>query len=182
MSNKEIERRFIISAEQRENLLNFVKREATFVSENRQYDVYYEPDFKAWEKDGKTIEALRIRTVDGNSTMNYKYIHREVTPLYCDEYESKIADAGQVEQILYAIGFKRLIEIDKTRQTYTFGEFEFDFESVVGLGDFLEIELKGENGDVNKIFELVKPFGLSEKDVTFDGIIKLMQNANKKSL
>ncbi len=182
MKDKEIERRFKITQEQKENILNFVKSQATFKEECSQFDVYYEPSFKEWEKDGKTMEALRIRTVDGISTMNYKYIHREINPIYCDEFESVIADAEQMEKILFAIGFHRLIEIDKTRQTYAYGDFQFDIESVVGLGDFLEVELKCEDSEVNKIFDLLKPFGLTENDVTFDGIIKLMQNANKKSL
>ena len=182
MKDKEIERRFKLTQEQKENILNFVKNQASFKGKCRQFDVYYEPNFKEWEKDGKTMEALRIRTVDAKSTMNYKYIHREANPIYNDEYESAIENSEQMEKILFAIGFHRLIEIDKTRQTYLYEDYEFDIESVVGLGDFLEVELKGENADVSKIFELVKLFGLTDRDVTFDGIIKLMQNANKKSL
>ena len=182
MKNKEIERRFKITQEQKQELLSFVKSNAKYLGEVRQFDIYYEPSFKEWEVDGKTIEALRIRTIGEKSTINYKYIHREASPIYHDEYESEVSDAKQIENILFALGFHRLIEIDKTRQTYMLGDCEFDFESVARLGDFLEIELKGENCDVKRIFDMVEPFGLAEKDVTFDGIIKLMQNANKKSL
>ena len=180
MSNKEIERRFKITLNQKQEIIEaLTKMGAEFIGENHQKDVYYEPNFKDYEINGETMEALRIRHENGNAVMCYKKIHRECDPIYCDEYESIVQDACQVEKMLFAFGFKVQILIDKKRKSFSYENFEFDFDSVEGLGEFLEVELKGDEADVGKIYDFVKPFGLSQNDATFDGIIKLMKNAGK---
>jgi len=117
---------------------------------------------------------VRIRE-KGKAQLTYKKIYRDSTPVYCDEFETEISSAEQTEKILFALGFSVDIKIDKTRTTYKMGEFEFDFDSVKNLGELLEIELKEENADINKIIDFVKNFGLSKKDVTYAGIQNLMK-------
>ena len=53
----------------------------------------------------------------------------------------------------------------------------FDFDSVKNLGEILEIELTDNSKDVNDIFEFVKKYNLTKKDVTYEGIQMLMKKS-----
>ena len=53
---------------------------------------------------------------------------------------------------------------------------ELDFDSVKNLGELLEIELKDNSSDINEIYNFVKKYELSKKDVTYEGIQNLMEN------
>ena len=53
---------------------------------------------------------------------------------------------------------------------------ELDFDSVKNLGEMLEIELKDNSSDINEIYNFVKKYELSKKDVTYEGIQNLMEN------
>ena len=77
----------------------------------------------------------------------------------------------------FALGFKVQMMIDKTRTSYKLDNFEFDFDSVKDLGELLEVELKNENGRVEDIYNFVAKYGLSEKDVTYKGIQKLLEES-----
>lgn len=180
MSNKEVEFKFVITKEQKEKIVGFLNGSAEYLGKTRQIDTYYIPSFKAFEVNGETMECLRIREVDSDKILCYKKIHREATPVYCDEYEVEIKDKKSMEQILFSLGFEIQMVIDKTRVSYKLGKLEFDFDTVVGLGELLEIELKDENEDAEVVFEFLKPYGLTRKDVTYKGIQVMLKEATKK--
>ena len=41
----------------------------------------------------------------------------------------------------------------------------------------MEIELKNNNGNIDDIYDIVKPFGLTKDDVTYEGIQLMMKKA-----
>ena len=180
MSNKEVEFKFVITKEQKDRIASFLNGSAEYLGKTRQIDTYYIPSFKAFEVNGETMECLRIREVDSDKILCYKKIHREATPVYCDEYELEIKDKKSMEQILFSLGFEIQMVIDKTRVSYKLSKLEFDFDTVVGLGELLEIELKDENEDAEVVFEFLKPYGLTRKDVTYKGIQVMLKEATKK--
>lgn len=179
MKNKEVEFKFKITQEQKSILENDLKKTAKFLGQTRQIDTYYIPKFKSFEINGETMECLRIREVDENKTLCYKKIHREVTPVYCDEYELKIEDKAEMEKILFALDFEIQMVIDKTRKTYRKDNLEFDFDEVKDLGELLEVELKGNEEDTEIVFEFLKPYGLSREDVTYKGIQMMIKELKK---
>lgn len=179
MKDKEIELKFRITSEQRQAILNYLSTNATYKSSERIIDTYYIPNFKEFEINGKTIECVRIREVDNSAVICYKHIHYEADPIYCDEFETKIDNKDQMEKILFALGFEIQMIIDKTRVSYFNDKFEFDFDTVENLGELMEIELKDSNGSLSDIYTLVKPFGLDEKDVTYEGIQIMLKKALK---
>ncbi len=81
-----------------------------------------------------------------------------------------------MENTLFALGFNVKMLIDKTRETYLVNNLELDFDSVKNLGELLEIELKDNSSDINEIYNFVKKYELSKKDVTYEGIQNLMEN------
>ena len=180
MGNKEVEFKFQITQKQKEDIQKELNATAEYLGKTRQVDTYYIPDFKQFEINGQTMECLRIREVDDNKTLGYKKIHREVTPVYCDEYELKIDDKTAMEKILFSLGFEVQMVIDKTRETYRLGGLEFDFDTVCGLGELLEVELINQNEEPSVVFEFLKSFGLSKENVTYKGIQVMLKEATKK--
>ena len=176
MKNKEIELKFIITEKQKKLILEHLNKNAKFLSKMQQIDTYYIPFYKNFEENGETMECLRIRECDGKNILCYKKIHRECRPVYCDEFELEIASKEQMEKILFAIGFSVQMVIDKTRESFVSNDYEFDLDSVNDKLYLFEVELKSDGDDVNKIYSFVSNFGLREKDVTYDGIQKLVKN------
>lgn len=179
MKDKEVELKFVINVDLKKQVVADLST-AKFLGENHQIDTYYIPSFKDFELNGETMECLRIREDSKGIILCYKKIHREANPVYCDEYETKIEDKKEMENILFALGFSVQMVIDKTRVSYLLGSLRFDFDSVKGLGELLEVELKGEDVSVEDILGFVKKYGLSQKDVTYDGIQKQMKEAINK--
>lgn len=177
MKDKEIELKFVINNEIKNSMLEFLNERATDVGKSHLIDTYYIPNFRDFEINGETIECVRIRENSKGVVLTYKKIHKESNPIYCDEFETEVKDKEQLEKILFALGFSVEMIIDKTRTSFDFGKFRIDFDSVVNLGELLEVELKNSNGKVEEILEFVGRFGLSMKDVTYEGIQALMKKA-----
>ena len=180
MKNKEIELKFVIDKTNREKIIAMLEKNATKLCENRMIDTYYIPYFREFEINGETCECVRIREANGKAILAYKKIHREANPVYCDEFETEVSSVSNTEKILFALGFEIQMKIDKTRVSFELEDFEFDFDTVANVGEFMEVELKTDNATTKDIFEFVKPFGLSEKDVTYDGIQVLVKRAMNK--
>ena len=176
MKNKEIELKFVITKVQKDLILNELEKEAKFECEKRQIDTYYIPKFKSFEENGETKECLRIRESGDKIIMCYKNIHRDVTPVYCDEYELEIESKQEMEKILFALGFEVQMTIDKVRKTFIIGSFEIALDQVNEKLDLLEVELKDEETSTDDILEFVKKFGLTKENVTYRGIQLLVKD------
>lgn len=177
MRNKEVELKFVITKEIKEKIIFDLEKVCTKTFEEHLIDTYYEPNFKSFEVNGETVECIRIRESEGTAVLGYKKIHREAYPVYCDEYESIVSDKDQTEKILFALGFSIQMVIDKTRVSYTLDNLQFDFDSVKNLGELLEIELKNDEATLDDIYKFVSKYGLSKKDVTYEGIQGLMKKS-----
>lgn len=180
MDNKEIELKFIIDSQKRKLIEADLNAGAKFESEKKQVDTYYIPDFRSFEINGETEECVRIRETKDKTVLCYKHIHREANPVYCDEYETEISSKEEMEKILFALGFSVQMVIDKIRKTYSFDNYEFDFDTVNEKIELFEVELKDNNADVNTILEFVSKYGLTKEDVTYRGIQLLVKDMETK--
>ena len=179
MKDKEVELKFQIDIDTKEKILEFLRVNGQPLHSFRMIDTYYIPNFKDFEINGETHECVRIREKDNKAILCYKKIHREANPIYCDEYELTVSSKAEMEKILFALGFSVQMVIDKTRNSYIYQDFRFDFDDVVGLDPIMEIELIDAEGmDVDRIYKLVAKYGLSEKDITYEGIQVMMKKAN----
>ncbi len=176
MDNKEIELKFIIDREKRKIIEANLKAKANFEGEKRQIDTYYIPDFRSFELNGETMECVRIRESNGKAVLCYKKIHREANPVYCDEYELEVSSKEKMEKILFALGFSVQMVIDKIRKTYSFGNYEFDFDTVNEKLELFEVELKDNNASVEMVLDFVSKYGLTKEDVTYRGIQLLVKD------
>lgn len=142
MKDKEIE--IQVRIQESENLKSFLEKEADFISENRQEDEYYTPAHRDFIAIKPIEEWLRVRDENGKYSLTYKkWIYENGIGIYADEYEVEVSNKETAKKILKSIDAKPLITVLKNRRKYLYKNYEVAFDQVVGLGDFVEIEYKG---------------------------------------
>lgn len=160
MNNKEIEIR--VRVEKKEPLLNFLEKHGSLKSEKHQSDEYFTPAHKNFIKEKPIKEWLRLRKEGDKYSLDYKNWHYndDGKAYHCDEYEVKLENADGLVNILKALNFESLIIVDKQRKTFQFENYEIALDSVKELGDYVEVEYKGEEDilDTKKIAEEMKAF------------------------
>lgn len=144
--NKSIEVEIQVQVENSKKLLAFLNKNAKFLREKHQIDKYYTPAHRDFTSTKPVNEWLRLRDSSGKFSINYKNWHREKDGRshYCDEYESVIENFEQLENIFEALNAKQIVIVDKVRKIWLYKEFEVAIDSVKNLGDFVDIEYKGE--------------------------------------
>lgn len=78
----------------------------------------------------------------------------EVICTYCDESEIEILSSSLMKKIFSSLGFEIFIIVDKCENSWMYKKIEIFIDADKNLGDYTEIEYKG-NNDVNpeKIFK-----------------------------
>lgn len=109
----------------------------------RTKDVYfYDPLRSALQPtNGRLKGCFRIRQKDNQTFLTYKIDHFQGGEwLYSDEHETSVGDFQVAQDILRALGFKKLVEVDMKKSIFFSEDFEVVIEEVKGLGKFIEIE------------------------------------------
>lgn len=184
---KEVEIKIRIDIEQELLLKDWLSNNANFVGDFKIIDYYLnDPRSSFYTISAKGyIEALnflRLR-VSGNGnfiTFKKRKIDENHNTISVDEIETKIEDINKALEIFRSLNFLEITEIKKQRSIYMYDIFEFAFDKVDGLGDFVEIELKNYNGDVKigikKIYDQLILMGVN-KFIQYDrGYITMILN------
>jgi len=165
---KDIEIEIQVKIEKSAPLVAFLKERATFKSEKRQVDEYFSPAHRDFLAARPVKEWLRLRDASGDFSITYKNWHYDDAGKshYADECESKIESLETCRKIFEALNFKSLIVVEKVRKTWDYETYEIALDSVTGLGDFVEVEYKGgeENVDPKQITDGMVAF-LKERSV-----------------
>ena len=100
-------------------------------------------------------EWLRLRSENGKYSITYKNWHyqKDGRSYHADEYESVIDNIKGLKKLFKALDFNTLTTVNKIRKTWIYKDYEISLDTVENLGDFVEIEFKGEsqNPDHKKI-------------------------------
>ena len=142
---------------------NIMRKNAEFLKNNKQYDIYYQPLHRKFLKENKeTInEWLRIGIRGNKKILNYKNWYDN---MYCDEYEVEIDDDKNLDKIFQILGLEKIATVSKVRNTYFYlNKYEVALDYVDNLGYFIEIEVK--KYDENAIKE-------------YDNLIKVAKDLN----
>ena len=142
----------------------------------RQHDTYY--DHPVWDF-AETDETLRLRrestlrgagagstAVDGSTvaTLTYKGPLVDDAAKTREEVETAVEAPGSMDVILGAVGFEAAAEVEKERERFAYDGYVVALDSVAGLGEFVEVEAEGEEGDVEALregaFDLCRRLGL----------------------
>jgi adenylate cyclase, class 2 len=158
-------------------LVEFLGNNATFVSEQTQVDQYFTPANKDFTSERPVREWLRLRAEDGRYSVNYKNWHFDGSgkAVHCDEFETAVEDIDQIRLLFAALGMRTTVNIIKTRKIWMYGEYEVAIDNVQGLGDFVEVEFKGdpygkEPTDIaRKMIEFLKSVGIDRLQFNYQG-------------
>ena len=125
-------------------------------------EYYYDPkrDELKPNKSNGLDHCLRLRTKNDEYSITYKDdIFDNGKWLYSNEYETKVDDIGMIREIFNKLGLIKFIEIDNSKETYTYKDYEIVIESVKDLGVFMEVEYcTNDSVDVKKVKEEIQNF------------------------
>jgi len=120
----------------------------------------------------KTIDEKRTYLRLRNDIINNKYsfdFHQIISDIATEETEITLNSSNDIfkmEIILDKLGYPFICEIDKHRTIYKNGNIKLILDTVINLGNFIEIEMAGNNiketHDV--LFQLAQQLSLEEKN------------------
>lgn len=120
-----------------------LSRMASKLKECDQVDEYFNHpcrDFAA------TDEALRLRK-EPDGKITYKGPKLDRATKTREEIEVDIDDVEKMSQILARLGFRSVAKVSKRRKEYVLDGVTVSLDRVAGLGDFVELEIQGENAE-----------------------------------
>ncbi len=160
-NNTEIEIKVKVTKKKFMSLQKVLDSEAEFIHKLHHIDTYYNPESINFMKDEVPARWLSIRERGENILVNYKHWQSDKTGefTHCDEYETKIENKLQLENIINALGIRAIATVDKVRRKYRYNdEFEVCLDEVKQLGYFIEIESVKDFGSVKKTHEMIREF------------------------
>jgi adenylate cyclase class 2 len=134
-----------------------MKRGARVTDDVAQEDVYLAHPCRDF---GKSDEALRIRRSGEEWRLTYKGPKLDKETKTREELE--IGADPKVRSILEKVGFKAVMTVRKNRRVLMLDQIEVSLDRVEGLGDFVELEYKGESVEEGRrmIYQTMEMLGL----------------------
>lgn len=152
----EIEKKFILSNERREKVLESLKEfGAEYVGDDFEENTLYGGEVLS-EKGA----ILRVRKIGDKTILTYKQpIKDDSDARQQIEYETVVENAGELENIIESLGFEKALVYEKRRQTWNFRETEIVFDELP-FGQYMEIE-----GSLTAIAEAEMLLGIEDLEV-----------------
>ncbi len=132
----EIEKKYRLNVVQKQELLQALEEiGATFEGEDFEENILF--------SNGEMIErkaVLRVRKTADKTILTYKQrVQNEFAVKQNTEYETEVADFGEIVNIIESLGFRRALVYEKRRKTWKFRQVEIVVDELP-FGDFMEIE------------------------------------------
>ena len=148
--NKEIEIRMKCeNSSTKKKLFAYLDKYARQTSADEfQIDSYFTPSHRDFLKETPVKEWLRIRKTAKGSAITYKNwgFSKGKTTHVCKELESNIENIESFTKILIALDFQNIVNVEKTRSSYMLDGIEISIDNVKGLGFYVELENKTQEG------------------------------------
>lgn len=147
-----------------------------------QHDtVFIGPDVSYEQKKPGSI-YLRVRETPKGATFTMKQTIKN--ELDCAEAETAIADPEAMKQALSTMGYTHAVTVQKSRQTCSCDGYTICLDTVVDLGDFIEVEklVDGEaDGEVvqQELISFLQTLGVPETDRVLNGYDTLLYRLKK---
>jgi len=101
------------------------------------------------DEDGRLRSSLRLRKRGDKHYVAYKHDHFDDNEmwLFSDEHETLVGDIEIMQDIFSKLLFTELVHVVNKKFRYENDIYEIVLEDVLGLGNFIEIEFKGDAKD-----------------------------------
>ena len=146
---------------------DLIRNGAVYAGTEQQRDIYFNSPIRDFSE---TDEALRIRSVDGKGEITYKGKKLDTVSKTRTEFNSP-TDEEMMSEILKSLGFFESGCVIKSREIYNWNNFSIGFDTVKGLGEFVEIESSLRNADhqaiqkeTDRIFQFLKKYNITKED------------------
>ncbi len=143
---------------------------AVLESSKDQYDTYY-ASILMIEALGRSF-IIRVRKSGGSAILTFKGATGKDG--YYEEYETEVKDEKETKKMLERSGFEKVISVKKRRELYKYKNSSINFDSVSGLGNFVEIEIISEKNADKELGSVVKELGLEGYEPTRKGYVSLL--------
>jgi adenylate cyclase class 2 len=132
----EIEKKFVLSNDQREQVLeNLNKFGAKLVGENLEENTLYSGEILMEKR-----AVLRVRKIGEKTILTYKQrIENDSDFKQQIEYETVVEKAEEMEKIIESLGFEKALVYEKRRQIWHFRAVEVLLDELP-FGQYMEIE------------------------------------------
>ena len=151
IDNLELEIKLKIDEYESNRILKLIKKDSIYLGDEEHNAVYYTSTLRDFKD-----EYLRIRKENNIYVLNYK---KNTDKNLCEEFETIVDNADNMNSILEHLDFKKKAEINKHRKKYLYkNKYEFAFDTVENIGIFVEIEVKNLTSyeeEYNKLFKLL---------------------------
>ena len=133
--------------------------------QKHQIDEYYNHPSRDTRESN---EYIRLRYKFGGNKGIFAH-HINISDGVNEEHEVEVEDIKTFKKILENFGFPLLGVIDKKRETFNLDEFTITLDEVKDIDNFIEIEVDGEESEIEekkeRCYQLLERLGLSRDDV-----------------
>jgi len=148
---------------------------AEFGAKFQQIDSYFDLPEHILRKSDRGLRLRRqIAGQNEKIILTYKGKKQKHKFKKREEIEVEVSDADSAEKIIQAIGFEKIVTVEKERTIWKLNSCEVCLDEVTLLGSFVEIE----SPDQQKIEEVQKRLGLAQ----LPHIVKSYSNMVRKKL
>ncbi|MFH1500973.1 MAG: class IV adenylate cyclase [archaeon] len=150
-----------------------------------QKDTYYDLPHRSFLIKRPISEWLRLRKSNRGFSLNYKKWHNESEneAVSCDEFETKVEDVVALKKLFKNLDFKELVVVEKIRSVWDYENTEIAIDEVKRLGNFIEIEAKGNFSDIEgakkHLYSVLMKIGAKVGEQDFEGYPYLLLKKNK---
>lgn len=163
----EIEKKYRLNAAEREEILQSLDEiGAEYKGEDFEENILFSNDQLSGKK-----AVLRLRRIGEKTLLTFKRrVQNDFGVKHNMEYETEVADFGEISNIIENLGFRRALVYEKRRKTWNFREVEIVVDELP-FGDFMEIE-----GSITAIAEAEMFLGAEDLEVVHETYPNLTMN------
>jgi predicted adenylyl cyclase CyaB len=150
-----------------------IRLEKGGAAETHQVDTYFDNRHDSFLNFSPLREWLSVRRRGDRALINHKLFHfgNDGHATHCDEVDLPVDSAEMATKLLEALGFEKLITVDKRRIEGSLGKnYLVSVDEVLGLGHFVEIEATQNLGSVNATRSALRDFAVEDLGLSLDVI------------
>src|SRR6266568_6879751 len=164
----EIERKFRLKPEQKGNIEETLRADYGPLETIHQVDQVFLHGIDSFADFTRGDPVARLRTTNDETTLAYKRSINKAGDAV--EHELIVGSAETMAEILKEMDYRPVTTVTKDRIVAKAGELAIMLDSVVGAGDFLEIEILAADESAlpvaeRQIMDKAAEFGLTETDI-----------------